>query len=89
MRPIRRPLSADAHADARRTAQISGLALSALEPIVDEYEAELILRLTTSVNAAIPMTHERVWATIGELTACAELRQRLEARRRLPPETTE
>ena len=84
MRPITKPLTGDAHAEARRGAQLASLASAALEPIVGEYESELLSRMVNFVRARAAVPNEQVWATLGQLAACAELRLRIDAHRKAP-----
>ena len=87
MRPIKRELTADQHAEARRTSQIAHLAGAALDPLVVEYEADILDRLVGYVRARTEPSHQHVWAALGELAACRELRQRVERRKAMNPET--
>lgn len=86
MRPLKRELSAEEHAEARRRAQIAALASAALGPLVQDYEAAIIDRLVNFVRARAPVTIEQVWTTLGELAACREIRIRTEAAKQAPGE---
>ena len=81
MRRVTRSVSADQHADLIRGSQLASLAEAALGPIVAEYEDAILARMVNYVRARTPTPNEQVWASLGELAACAEIRMRIESRK--------